>query len=175
MNKTYFLNKLVLVFFLSAVTFAVNAQDDKSKRKSPPAQATAKVNGVTVTIDYSQPSKNDRTIWGGLIKYDKVWRTGANEATTFNISSDVKINGKLLKAGKYGLFTIPGKEEWTIIFNNVPEQWGSGSYDASKDELRVKVKPAYGNPSVEKFTIEVDKKGNVNMKWDDALVSFKVS
>ena len=128
-----------------------------------------------MTIDYSQPSKKGRTIWGGLIKYGNVWRTGANEATTFNISADIKIKGKVLKAGKYSLFTIPGKEEWTIIFNNVPDQWGSGGYDESKDELRVTTKASYGNPVVEKFTIDVDSKGNIIMKWDDAVVSFKIS
>ncbi|MEL6560261.1 MAG: DUF2911 domain-containing protein [Bacteroidota bacterium] len=163
------------MLFLIGASATVQAQQDKSQRKSPPAATSAKVNGVNVKIDYSQPSKKGRLIWGGLVKYNRVWRTGANEATTFAISADVKIDGELLKTGKYGLFTIPGKEEWTIIFNNVPDQWGSGGYKKSEDELRVTVKPSYGNPSVEKFTIEISKKGVVTMKWDDAIVSFTIS
>ncbi len=148
-----------------------SAQEDKSKRKSPPASAEAKINGVKVKIDYSKPSKKDRLIWGGLVKYDQIWRTGANEATTFEISADVKVNGQLLKAGKYGLFTIPGKEKWTIIFNSVPNQWGAYSYDKSKDVLRVEADASYGNKSVETFDISID--GNkVVMKWDDMTTGF---
>ena len=120
--------------WLTAITFILfsifsMAQDDKSKRPSPPDKVSEKVGSATITIDYSQPSVKDREIWGGLVPYGKVWRTGANEATTFENSADVKVEGESLKAGKYGLFTIPEANEWTIIFNSVPDQWGSGGYD----------------------------------------------
>ena len=175
MNRSSFYTRLWLTLIFTVVVFSVGAQNDKSLRKSPPATTAVKVSGVNVKIDYSQPAKRGRHIWGGLVKYDRIWRTGANEATTFDISADVRVDGKLLKAGKYALFTIPGKEEWVIIFNNVPDQWGSANYDQSKDELRVTVKPSYGNPLVETFTIDINKKGVVTLKWDDAIVSFTVS
>ncbi len=172
MKKSVLLSLAIVFSILFSIT--ANAQEDKSKRKSPPAVANKKVNGVDIKIDYSQPAKNDRLIWGGLVKYDKVWRTGANEATTFDISADVKVQGKLLKAGKYALFTIPGKEKWTIIFNSVPNQWGAYSYDQSKDVLRVEADATYGNPVVEKFTIDIADNGVVSLKWDDMVTKFKV-
>ena len=173
MKKSILLTS-TLVFCLALVIGTANAQEDKSKRKSPPASTSAKVNGVNVKIDYSVPSKKDRLIWGGLVKYDQVWRTGANEATTFEISADVKVEGKMLKAGKYGLFTIPGKEKWTIIFNTVSEQWGAYEYDSGKDALRVEVPASYGNSSVEKFNITASNDGKVTLKWDDMVTSFGV-
>src|SRR5205085_4953821 len=97
-----------------------------------------------VTITYSRPGVKGRVIWGELVPYDKVWRTGANEATTIAFSEDVKINGQALPAGTYSLHTIPGKDMWTIIFNKQAEQWGSFKYDQSKDALRVQVKPQDG-------------------------------
>ena len=105
------ISRSIMVMAVIAFLFQTNvtqAQDDKSKRPSPPAEASAKVGGTMVTINYSQPSVKSRKIWGELVPYDKVWRTGANEATTFEVSTDVKIEGKTLPAGKYGLFTIPG-------------------------------------------------------------------
>ena len=96
--------------------FTANAQRDKSKRKSPPAQVTQEVNGKKVTIDYSKPSKRGRIIFGELVAYGEVWRTGANESSWVEFSDDVTIQGEKLAAGKYGLFTIPGEDEWTIIF-----------------------------------------------------------
>lgn len=151
------------------------AQDDKSKRPSPPAQAKATVGKATIVIDYSQPSVKGREIGVELAPYGKVWRTGANEATTFEVGADVKVEGKPLKAGKYGLFTIPGEKEWVIIFNSVPDQWGSRNYDQSKDVLRVTVKASKKSDSVEKFTINIESNGKAEMKWGTHLVKFKVS
>lgn len=150
------------------------AQKDKSKRKSPPATVDAIVGGKTITINYSQPSKNDRNIFGELVPYGKVWRTGANETTWIEVSDDVKVQGKTLKAGKYGLHTIPGKDEWTIIFNSVWKEWGSYNYKESDDVLRVTAKPTMTTDSVEKFSIDIDKKGNLSIAWDKTKVSFSV-
>ncbi|MCR9251929.1 MAG: DUF2911 domain-containing protein [bacterium] len=172
MKKSILLCSVLFLFVAMANTSF--AQEDKSKRKSPPALASKKVNGVDVKIDYSQPSKKDRLVWGGLVKFDNIWRTGANEATTFEISADVKVQGKLLKAGKYAMFTIPGKEKWTIIFNTTANQWGAYSYDQSKDALRVEADATYGNSSVEKFTIDIADNGEVSMKWDDMVTTFQV-
>lgn len=174
MNRSFFATRLTLVMLFVCLTLVVQAQN-QNDRKSPPAKTSAKVNGVSISVDYSQPSKRGRLIWGGVVKYGKVWRTGANETTIFKLSASARINGELLKEGKYSLFTIPNKDKWTIIFNSAPPQWGAYTYDESKDVLRVDVTPSYDNPSVEKFIIDIDDDGNVILKWDDAIVSFKVS
>ena len=106
---------LLCCFLLSG--FVLLAQDDKASRPSPPAQATATVNGKTITIDYSQPSVKGRKIWGDLVPYGKVWRADPNETTAFTLSADAMIEGKKLPAGKYAFFVIPNEKEWTIIFN----------------------------------------------------------
>jgi len=174
-------NKILTVFSIVAVialfvqSFSVIAQDDKSKRPSPPAQVSEKIGNATVTIDYSQPAVKGRTIWGDLVPYGKVWRTGANEATTFEVSTDVKVEGETLPAGKYALFTIPEKDEWTIILNSVPNQWGSFNHDPSKDVLKVKVKPEASSAATERLTFEIDKNGTVALLWADLKVNFKVS
>lgn len=120
---------------------SLSAQEDKAARPSPPAEAMALIGDAKVSIHYSSPSVKGRTVWGGLVSYGKVWRTGANEATVFETSADLKINGKHLPAGKYALFTIPGEKEWTIIFNSTWEQWGAYRYDEGKDVLRVTATP----------------------------------
>ena len=156
------------------LTVISNAQEDKSKRPSPPAEVSANVKGNDIVINYSRPSVKHRKIWGGLEPYDKVWRTGANEATTFEVSKDVKIEGKPLPAGKYSLFTIPGEKEWTIMFNTVLDQWGAYSYDSSKDALRVVVTPVESEEMTEMLTFYIAKNGRVTMKWEKLAVSFSV-
>ena len=117
------------------------AQSDKSQRPSPPAKAGETLNsGVIVSIDYSQPAVKGRAIGAEIAPFGQVWRTGANEATVFEINKDVKIEGQSLPAGKYGLYSIPGKDEWVIIFNKKWDQWGT-RYNEADDALRVKVKP----------------------------------
>jgi len=120
---------LLLAVSVTTMLFACG-QEDKSKRASPPAQAKETISsGATVTINYSQPSVKGRTIGKDLEPMPgKVWRTGANEATTFEVSKAVKIEGKDLPAGKFALFTISGDSEWTIIFNKTANQWGAFSY-----------------------------------------------
>ncbi|OGX91441.1 DUF2911 domain-containing protein [Hymenobacter coccineus] len=175
MQTRFFAPALGALLFVAA---AAQAQDkmpeDKSKRPSPPATATAMVNGTTVTIDYSRPSLKGRKIFGELEPYGKVWRTGANEATTFTVDKPVKINGKALPAGKYGLFTIPTATTWTVIFNKVPNQWGAFKYKESDDALRVTVPAKTLASPVEVFDITVDKAGKVAMKWDMTEVDFTV-
>ena len=169
------ITKMVTVFTLVFFSITLMAQqEDKSKRPSPPAKVSEKVGGATITIDYSQPSVKGREIWGGLVPYGKVWRTGANEATTFETSADIKVEGQSLKAGKYGLFTIPEPNEWTIIFNSVPDQWGAFDYDASKDVLRVKVEPQPVDNNMEKMTFQISSDGMVNLLWEKLKVSFAV-
>ena len=107
----------VTAMLFSSVLWAQN-------QASPPATATGKVNGATITINYSSPGVKGRPIWGALVPYDKVWRAGANAATIFETDKDIKVEGKVLKAGKYSLYAIPGEKEWTMIFNSQTGQWG---------------------------------------------------
>jgi hypothetical protein len=113
----------------------------RTPRVSPQGSITQTVGTTDITVKYSRPGVKGRTIWGDLVPYDQVWRTGANEATTVTFSEDVTVEGQKLAKGTYSLHTIPGRDEWTVIFNSVADQWGSYSYDAAKDVVRVKVKP----------------------------------
>jgi hypothetical protein len=174
--------KKILASLLLAGLFisSSKAQEDKSKRPSPPAlvKQTLK-SGATISIDYSQPTvhseKPDRVIGKSLEPLPgQVWRTGANEATVFETDKDVKINGKLLPAGKYGLFSLSGADNWTIIFNKTWKQWGAFKYQEADDALRVQAKNEKANPFAEKMTFTIDKKGLVTLLWGDNKVSFTV-
>jgi hypothetical protein len=167
------------VFLLLVATSAMliaSAQEDKSKRPSPPALARETLtNGTVVSIDYSQPSVKGRTIGKNLEPINgKVWRTGANEATVFEVSKEVKIDGKHLPAGKYGLFTISGDNEWIIIFNKTWDQLGAFNYKEADDVLRVKVKPGKAKLFSEKMTFIISKAGKVTLLWGDIQVDFNV-
>ena len=168
--KKIFLLTLIVGLFLNLDS---KAQQDKSKRPSPPAKVSQTLSsGAEISVDYSQPSLKGRAL-STLAPVGKVWRTGANEATVFEASKDVSIEGKKLPAGKYSLYTIPGDKEWTIIFNKVWNQWGT-IYKESEDALRVNVKAGKSSVAVEKFTVEIAKNGTVSMLWADAKIDFKV-
>lgn len=111
-------------------------------RSSPKAAVSQTFGYTQATVTYSRPAVNERVIWGGLVPYGKVWRAGANEATTVEFNTDVKVNGQNLPKGKYSLHILPTEAEWTFIFNSEAEAWGSYSYKEDKDALRVKVKPS---------------------------------
>ena len=172
MKKIFVLTMLVSLF-TAATTFAQD--EDKSKRPSPPAIAKETIkSGATITIDYSQPSVKGREIGGKEIAtYGQVWRTGANEATTFNVDKAVTVQGKALAAGKYALFTIPTANEWTIIFSKNAAQWGSYKYTEADDVLRVTTKPVKG-PATEKMTFKIEKSGKVTLMWGTVAVPFNV-
>ncbi len=157
------------------VTFSACGQSDKSKRPSPPATATGTTaSGTTITINYSQPALKGRTIGKDIEPMPgKVWRTGANEATVFEVNKDVKVEGKALPAGKYGLYTIASGDEWTIIFNKTWNQWGT-NYTQGDDALRVNVKAGKASSVAEKFSITVSKDGKVDLLWGNHDVAFKV-
>jgi hypothetical protein len=169
--------KSFLLLAISVTTMLVaRGQDDKSKRASPPAQAKETISsGAVVTIDYSQPSVKGRTIGKDLEPIPgKVWRTGANEATVFEVSKAVKVEGKDLPTGKYGLYSIANEGEWTIIFSKTWDTWGT-NYKEADDVLRVKVKPQKAGQFAEKMTFSVNKNGTVTLLWGDKKVDFKVS
>jgi DUF2911 family protein len=167
--------KRIFFFALAAISFLnVCAQADKSQRPSPPAKASETTNnGVTITIDYSQPALKSRTIGTDIAPYGEVWRTGANEATVFEISKAAKVEGQTLPAGKYGLYSIPGANEWVIIFNKTWDQWGT-RYQEADDALRVKVKPGKAPIFMERMTFEISKTGKVSLLWGAQQVDFNV-
>lgn len=166
--------KLLLGFVTAFITLAACGQQDKSKRPSPPAVVTETIqSGAVVTIDYSQPSLKGRNIGTDLAAYGKVWRTGANEATIFEVSKDVKIEGKDLAAGKYSLYSIPGETDWVFIFNKTWKQWGT-QYKEADDALRVNVKSGKAESFSEKMTFAINKNGMVSLMWGDVQVGFMV-
>ena len=150
----------------------------KTPRVSPKQVLTQTVGLSDVTITYSRPGVKNRPVWGGLVPWDKVWRTGANEATTIAFTDDVMINGQALPKGTYSLHTIPGKDEWTLIFNKTANQWGSFTYDVAQDALRVKVKPQVA-PMTEWMTFDVPDvamdKATFELRWEKLAVPFTVS
>ncbi len=161
----------IILIFLCLLTLQVSAQ-----RPSPPAQVTATVDGISVTLDYSQPALKDRPFGtADFHPYGEVWRNGANEASWIELSDDAKINGETLPKGKYSFFVIPGEEEWTLIFNSAWKQWGAFSYDSSKDVMRVKAKSTKSDSYSERYTMKLDDNGKGSLNWGDFSVLFEVS
>lgn len=165
--------KTISTLFLS-LAFMISGHSQSEKKASPAKTSRAEVGETEVVVNYSSPSKKGREIFGGLVAYDKVWRTGANEATTISFSETTMVNGTEVEAGTYALFTIPGKKEWTIILNSHSEQWGAYNYDSDKDVMRFTVEAEQVKAVVESFTITVSEKGLVEMSWDTTKVGFKV-
>jgi hypothetical protein len=172
------MRKTVLSLLIALTATSAMAQQVKTPRPSPKAVFTQTVGVTDITVTYSRPGVKGRTVVGDLVPYDKVWRTGANEATTISFSDDVTINGQALKKGTYSLHTVPGRDQWQVIFNSVADQWGSYSYDPAQDALRVPATPSKG-PFTEWLTIDV---GSMNVdeatyqiRWADTVVPFTVN
>ena len=164
------------LFAALLISCTSQAQEDKSKRPSPPAVITQVTgSGAEVSINYSQPAVKGRTIGKDLEPKDgAVWRTGANEATVFETSKALKIDGKELPAGKYSLFTISGKDSWTVIFNKTWNQWGAYDYKQADDVLRITATSQKAETFAEKMTFAIDKTGLVTLLWGDIKVTFTV-
>ncbi len=141
MNISY--NSPKIAFALAgAIVLSVGALAQNIRAQaSPYAEVKQRIHTTDVEITYHRPGVKGRTIWGEVVPFGKVWRAGANNNTTFECTTEVTIEGQKLPAGKYGFHVIPEKEEWTIAFNSVNNAWGSFTYDASKDVLKVKIKP----------------------------------
>ena len=172
----------LLLFAIATLTFLTtsNAQSQiKVPAPSPKATLTQAFGLGEITIEYSRPGMKDREIFGGLVPYDKIWRTGANKATYLKFTDDVKINGKDIPAGEYSLYTIPGKDEWTMIINKETELWGTSKYDAAKDQARITVKPQSMDFTVETFTIDINDMrsttATINLVWENTMVTMNVS
>jgi hypothetical protein len=154
-----------------------SAQEQVKARPSPLALATIKHKTTYIKVTYSQPHKNGRDIFGSLVPYGQVWRTGANEATEITITKDITINSILLKAGTYSIFTIPEKEKWTIIINADLGLWGSYNYNPKQDVFRFDV-PAQSTQDVyETLTFQFDdgaEMANLLILWDKTEVSIPI-
>lgn len=196
--KARYLSAVALILFAAAFASA----QLRLPRPSQWASVTQTVGVTDITVSYSRPGVKGRAIWGEapkdayaqgeatlddqnkrpkdmvIVPYGHVWRTGANEATQFVVTDDVTINGQKLAAGGYSLHTIPGKDEWTIVFNGTANQWGSFNYDALKDTLRVKAKPiaVADNQEWMMFSIDpvTDNSATVNIRWEKIRVPFNV-
>jgi hypothetical protein len=168
MKKRFTIALAALAIFCGAAT--------AQQKPSPAATATGTLaNGTVITINYSAPALKGRTIGKDVEPMEgKVWRAGANDATVFEVSKDVTINGKKLPAGKYGFFTINNGKEWTLIFNKTWKQWGAFNYKEADDQLRVNVQAAQSASASERLTYTVDQKGSVSLNWGTVLVSFTV-
>ncbi|MCF3110106.1 DUF2911 domain-containing protein [Niabella sp. CC-SYL272] len=167
-----------LLFFLAGIclVIGVSAQNgEKKKPASPPAAVSKTIkSGVTVSINYSQPSVKGRTVGKDVEPMDgKVWRAGANKTTLFELSKDATINGKQLPAGKYGLHVLTGNGDWTFIFSKKWDQWGT-EYSEADDALRVTVKSKKPAKFAEALTYTISDNGQVSLLWGDHEAGFTV-
>jgi hypothetical protein len=167
----------VAIIMTAFISNTYSQQKEEKVRISPKASITQTVGFTDVTISYSRPGVKGRKIWGDLVPYDKVWRAGANEATKITFSTDVTIEGKKLSKGSYGFFAIPGKNDWTLIFNKVADQWGAFEYNEAEDALRITVKPEK-NSFTEWLRYEITKTGDstavVDLEWEKLKVPFRI-
>ncbi|MBK6914764.1 MAG: DUF2911 domain-containing protein [Ignavibacteriales bacterium] len=166
-----------LILVLTLLFADGNYAQDRKIRVSPKAGVSQTVGLTDISISYSRPGVKGRSIWGELVPYGKVWRAGADEATKITFSTDVLIEGKKLSAGSYSFFVIPNKNEWTIIFNKVADQWGAFEYNESQDALRLKVKTQsidFQEWLTYSFYKTSDSTALISLVWEKMKVIFKV-
>jgi len=173
LKRTIFIAALTLV----CTTFAA-AQEDKSKRPSPPAQARCKFSdGKTITVDYSSPRAKGRKIFGGLVPYGEVWRTGANDATTFVVNENLAAaKGTNVPAGSYTIFTVPTADKWTLIISKHTGEWGIPYKYESEELARVPMSVSKTPAPVENFTISFDQTGGgctMQLSWENTQASVE--
>jgi hypothetical protein len=172
----------LLIFSIIFVVFSTNtsiSQQIRMPSPSPSATLEQRVGLTDITLEYSRPGVKGRTIFGDLVPFDKIWRTGANMASKITFSDDVKIEGKDLQAGSYALFTIPGRDKWTVIFSSNPDQSGLAQYKESEDVLRVSVIPEKTDRKMETFTIGInditDSGATLWIMWDHTAVPVDIA
>src|SRR6267142_4934900 len=156
-----------------------SAQADKAARPSPAAKATcALADGKAITVDYSSPRAKGRKIFGGLVPYGDVWRTGANEATTFVTTADVMVGGTHVPAGSYTIFTVPNKDKWELVISKKTGEWGTDYPGPANDLARVDMKVSALSAPVENFAISFEKTGagaNLNIDWETTRASVAIA
>jgi hypothetical protein len=177
MRKTLFAAGLAVLTACTATAVSAQQQPLTIPRPSPNASLSQTIGITEVVLHYSRPGVKGRAVWGSLVPYNEVWRTGANENTTISFSTPVKIEGHELPAGLYGLQTIPTAGEWTVIFSKNAQLWGAFDYKQEHDALRVQVKPAPAEFQ-ERMGFEItdltDTSAKVVLRWEKLQVPFKV-
>lgn len=158
---------LLSTLFMTQFTLA------QKKAASPRDSVLGKSGNAAILITYGSPSAKGRVIWGDLVPYSKVWRTGANEATTFKTNNDILVEGKKLAKGTYGFFAIPGEKEWIIIFNKNYTQWGAYDYKQSEDVLRVTVKAKKSSSMHERLIYKINESG-FSLLWENLEVPVSI-
>ncbi len=169
-----------ILFLAISVLFTLSMEAQiKAPQPSPVGKITQTVGLTEINIEYSRPSMKGRKIFGGLVPYNELWRTGANASTKVTFSENVKIAGQELKKGTYAIFSIPGEKEWTIIIHKNLDHWGTDDYKQEEDVFRLMVKPVSLSAPVESFTMSVDNLKNasceITMAWEKTSVSIPVS
>lgn len=169
---------LATLLFTVAVVASAQMQD-KAKRPSPPASAQCKFSdGKTVKIDYSSPRAKGRKIFGGLVPYGQIWRTGANESTTFVTDSDVVVGGQSVPAGSYTIFTVPEADKWTLVISKKTGEWGTDYPGPSEDLTRAPMSAGKTSGLVENFTIAFDQAGSkctLHADWENTRASVEIA
>jgi hypothetical protein len=179
MRKGLLVGSVVLALAVVAAV-RIHAQQDKSKRPSPPATAKCDLpGGKSITVDYSSPRAKGRKIFGSdLVPYGEVWRTGANEATTFVATADVMVGNQHVPAGNYTIFTIPNKDKWVLIISKKTGEWGVPYPGADSDLARVDMKAASTSGPVENLTIALDKSSKgctMRIEWENTRATIDIA
>lgn len=181
------MNKKLKIFLIITAGLAIvliagfKYMQYSTKQHSPEQFVTVSDQNLKVDVFYNSPSMRDRKIFGGLVPYGEVWRTGANEPTTITFNSDVIIDGKELGAGTYSLWTVPGEAQWEVIFNSGEYGWGvswggKASHDPTFDALRVRVTPEYLDKPAERLAIDVKKDPlRLEMAWENTRISLPIN
>lgn len=166
------------LFLSLALCAACSAQQDKSKRPSPPAKAECKLTGgKSVRIDYSSPRVNGRKIYGELVPFGKVWRAGANEATTLVTDTDLSVGGTTVPAGSYTIFTVPNADKWSLVISKKTGEWGTAYPGPDQDLARIDMTASKLPGAVENFTIAFDQSGSactLRMDWENTRASVDI-
>jgi hypothetical protein len=164
---------------LSFLATQASCQSDKSKRPSPPATTSCALpDGKTITVDYSSPRAKGRKVFGDLVPYGQVWRAGANEATSFVTTTDLRVGGKDVPAGDYTIFTVPEQNKWTLVISKKTGEWGTAYPGPAEDLVRVDMKASKTSAPVENFTIAFDKGASgctLRMEWETTRASVEVA
>lgn len=165
------------ILLISVCLSSIDQSFAQEQRVSPLSVASSRYKDTYIKIVYSQPQKKGRQVFGKLVPYDAVWRTGANEATELTVTTDITLGGSELKAGTYSIFTIPKEETWTIIINSDLGLWGAYNYNPKRDVMRLEVPSAQTEDVAEAFTITIDpnnNRANMILRWDRTKVSIPI-
>ncbi|EPR72097.1 hypothetical protein ADIWIN_2936 [Winogradskyella psychrotolerans RS-3] len=173
---------ILSILALGLLLYSAFVENIFSPRLSPKDSAEITLNDLNLKVEYNRPSKRDRDVFGALVPFDKVWRTGANEATTFETNQSLIIDGLELKKGKYTIWTVPMKDKWKVMFNSKQYDWGVDEkmepmWDPNYDALEFQVPTQEIGVTVERFTIAFDNKTghlNLTMAWDNTLIEVPI-